>query len=61
VLSDNQFYKAKQQFIVRRYKEYLSVYRIQQWWNKVITTPIYAVCLRKIKRDYEKCTGRLFC
>ena len=38
-LSRNTFSKAKQQFIEKRCNEYLSAYRIQQYWNKAITDP----------------------
>ena len=51
----------KVRFIVKRYKEYLSAYRIQQYWNRAISIPTNPICKRKQKRDYEKCTGRLFC
>ena len=54
-LSQNTFSKAKQRFIDRRYKEYLSAYRIQQYWNKAISIPTNPICQRKQKRDYEKC------
>ena len=60
-LSFNKFSKAKQNFIEKRYKEHLSVYRIQQCWNRAISVPTNPICQRKIKRDYEKCTGRPYC
>ena len=60
-LSNNRFYKAKYQFIVRKYREYMSAYRIQQCWNRAISIPTNPICQRRIERDYEKCTGRSFC
>ena len=60
-LSYNTFSKEKQQFIDRKYKEHLSAYRIQQYWNRAISIPTNPMCKRKQKRDYEKCTGRSFC
>ena len=45
-LSRNTFSKAKQQFIGKRYKEYLSVYRIQQCWNNAISIPTNPMCKR---------------
>ena len=60
-LSQNTFSKAKQQFINKRYNEYLSAYRIQQCWNRAISIPTNPICQRKQIRDYEKCTGRLCC
>ena len=59
-LSQNTFSKAKQRFINKRYKEHLSAYRIQQYWNRAISIPTNPICKRKQKRDYEKCYGRLF-
>ena len=58
-LSQNTFSKAKQRFIGKRYKEYLSTYRIQQCWNNAISVPTNPMCQRKQKRDYEKCFGIL--
>ena len=60
-LSYNTFSKAKKNFVDKRYKEYLSVYRIQQCWNNAISIPTNPMCKRKQIRDYEKCTGRSFC
>ena len=60
-LSQNTFIKAKQQFIERRYKEYLFAYRIQQCWNRAYSIPTNPICKRKQIRDYEKCSGRLYC
>ena len=61
LLSYNTFSKAKQNFVEKRYKEYLSAYRIQQCWNKAYSIPTNPICKRKQKRDYEKCSGKLFC
>ena len=58
-LSQNTFSKEKQQFIERRYAEYMSAYRIQQCWNRAISIPTNPICIRKIKRDYEKSVERL--
>ena len=58
-LSQNTFSKAKQRFINKRYKEYLSAYRIQQCWNRAISIPTNPMCKRKQIRDYEKCFGIL--
>jgi len=60
-LSQNTFSKAKQNFVDKRYNEYLSAYRIQQCWNRAISIPTNPMCKRKQKRDYEKCFGILFC
>jgi hypothetical protein len=53
-LSRNTFSHAKKNFVEKRYNEYLSAYRIQQHWNRVISVPTNPICQRKIKRDYQK-------
>ena len=58
-LSNNSCIKAKQNFVEKRYNEYLSAYRIQQCWNKAYSIPTNPICKRKQIRDYEKCSGRL--
>tara|TARA_Y100000310_G_C20207878_1_gene589919 strand:- start:116 stop:595 length:480 start_codon:yes stop_codon:yes gene_type:complete len=58
-LSGNTFIKEKQQFMEKRYNEHLSAYRIQQYWNKVITVPDYAICQRMLRRDYEEYASSL--
>ena len=60
-LSQNTFSKAKQNFVEKKYNEYLSAYRIQQCWNSAISIPTNPICKRKIQRDYEKYSGRLCC
>ena len=57
----NSFKKEKQQFIEKKYKEYMSVYRIQQCWDRASSIPTNPICQRRIERDYEKCTGITFC
>ena len=58
-LSTNTFSKAKKNFIEKRYNEYLSAYRIQQYWNRAISVPTNPICQRKIKRDYHQYAKRL--
>ena len=60
-LSENKFSKAKQRFIEKKYKEYLSAYRIQQCWNRASSIPTNPICQRQQIRDYEKFTGKLCC
>ena len=60
-LSLNTFIKAKQNFVEKRYNEYLSSYRIQQYWDKANSIPTNPICQRKQIRDYEKYSGRSFC
>ena len=60
-LSQNIFSKAKKNFVNKRYKEYLSAYRIQQYWNRAISIPANPICQRKIKRDYQTYVGGFCC
>ena len=53
-LSYNTFSKAKQRFIEKRSNEYLSVYRIQQCWNRASSIPTNPICQRQQIRDYER-------
>ena len=52
-ISRNTFYKAKQNFVERKYNEHLSAYRIQQCWNNEISIPTNPICKRMIDRDYQ--------
>jgi hypothetical protein len=40
-------------FIEREYKKHLAAYRIQQHWHLVRTDPNYALCRKKLERDFE--------
>lgn len=53
-VSFNKFTAEKRDFIERRYREYLSAYRIQQHYNLVATTPVYEMCRKRIALDYER-------
>lgn len=53
-ISHCQFRISKIQFINNMYRRYMAAYTIQQWWNKIITTPIYKACRNKINNDYNK-------
>ena len=53
-ISYNLFTKEKELFIERKYKEYLSAYRIQQWFYMVTTIPKYNACKRKLERQCEE-------
>ena len=57
----NPFDKIRETFIEKEYNKYLMAYRIQQYWNKAYSIPTNPICQRKQKRDYEKCSGILFC
>lgn len=53
-ISDNDFQIAKERFINNKYKEYMMSYRIQQYWNKAITTPSNIICIKRLLRAYNK-------
>ena len=50
----NTFRVEKDAFIAENAREYMVVYRIQQYWNKAITNPYCSIGLNKIERDYKK-------
>jgi hypothetical protein len=53
-ISHCDFNIEKKQFIYNKYRRYMAAYTIQQWWIKIITTPIYKACRNKINNDYNK-------
>lgn len=44
----------KEAFIEREYKRHLAAYRIQQYWIRVRTDPNYALCRKKLERDFAE-------
>jgi hypothetical protein len=53
-VSYNKFEKEKEDFITRKYQEYLSAYRIQQFNNLTTTAPIYERCRKRVSQDYDR-------
>lgn len=53
-VSGNIFEVEKKAFINKKYNEYLSAYRIQQFINLVTTSPEYAICRKRISADYDR-------
>ena len=53
-MSYNKFEKEKEEFIIRKYKEYLATYRIQQFNNLTTTAPIYERCRKRVSQDYDR-------
>lgn len=43
----------KEAFIEPEYKRHLAAYRIQQHWNLVRTDPNYALCRKKLNKEYD--------
>lgn len=50
----NDFRCEKQAFLERRRREYMSAYKIQQWWWCVTSNPVNVVCQRRLESDYER-------
>ncbi len=44
----------KEAFIEREYTRHLAAYRIQQYWIRVRTDPNYAICRKKLERDFAE-------
>jgi hypothetical protein len=44
----------KEAFIEREYRRHLAAYRIQQRWNLARTDPNYALCRKKLERDFDE-------
>jgi hypothetical protein len=50
----NDFRVEKEAFLERRRREYLTAYKIQQWWWCVTSHPANVVCRRRLERDYAE-------
>ena len=53
VISFNTFQKEKQLFIEEAYREYLKVYKIQQWWYEITMSPHYKIGCKRINKKYN--------
>ena len=53
-ISYNKFARSKQEFISKRYREYLAAYRIQQWWHRLRLDPRHPVGMRMLEREYTE-------
>ena len=53
VISFNTFQKEKQLFIEKAYREYLTVYKIQQWWYEITMSPHYKIGCKRINKKYN--------
>ena len=51
-ISMNPFTKEKEQFINRRYREYMAAYKIQQWWKERTLSPHYEIGRKLIYQKY---------
>lgn len=54
----NTFEGERRDFFVRKYREYLATYRIQQYYNLVASAPVYSTCRKRIALDYDREFGQ---
>ena len=53
-LSCNKFTKEQEEFINRKYREYMASYKIQQWCLSIIISPHYKIGRTLIDRKYKE-------
>ena len=54
IISSNPFTKEKEQFINRKYREYMASYKIQQWCLSIILSPHYKIGRTMIDKKYKE-------
>ena len=52
-VSRNLYKEEKDEFILKKYKEYLAAYKIQQFYFHRRLNPIYALCRNQVNRFYD--------
>ena len=50
---DNPKIMGQSQLMLKRYREHLAAFRIQQWFNHISTTIDYAFCKRRVNGHYD--------
>jgi hypothetical protein len=53
-ISRNDFKKSKNAFIEKKYREYLSAFKIQQWFHYIKLNPTYNYCRKRVNMFYDK-------
>jgi hypothetical protein len=53
-ISGNDFKKAKNAFIEKKYKEHLSTFKIQQWFHHIKLNPTYKYCRKQVNMFYDR-------
>ena len=53
-ISMNMFTKEKEQFLNRKYREYMAKYKIQQWCLSIIISPHYKIGRKMIDKKYKE-------
>jgi hypothetical protein len=57
-LQCNKFTRSKSDFVDKKYREYLAVYRIQRWWHQIRLNPRHPVGRRRLEREYDALFGQ---
>lgn len=54
-LLKNPFIYQKQLFITQKYKEYMAIYKIKQWWlHKILYNPRHTIGINYFKRKFKQ-------
>ena len=53
-ISKNPFTKEKEQFINRKYREYMASYKIHQWCLSILISPHYKIGRKMIDKKYKE-------
>ena len=53
-ISMNKFTKEKEQFVNRKYREYMASYKIQQWCLSILMSPHYKIGRTLIDKKYKE-------
>jgi len=53
VISSNTFQKENKLFLEEAYRDYLKVYKIQQWWYEITMSPHYKIGCKHINKKYN--------
>ena len=46
-------YYQRSQFMEKRLKEYMTAYKIQQWWKEITISPKYKIGRKLIEKKYN--------
>jgi len=50
----NPFTKENSEFIISKYRRYLSAFKIQRWYHRVRVNPEYRFCRKRVNMFYDK-------
>ena len=52
-ISSNKFIKEKDDFIERKCREYMAVYKIKEYWKECYYSPYTRIGKRRLRRSYD--------